>query len=199
LALETSKLGLHDAERILILEGPPEAVVGCARAAVEAGVWAVEVDVRQGVEALTALVGAGLGVFPGAGGVKDAQRAWEAVEAGARFLAAEPLSAEIAAVCEAADVTTIAVLDDDGSDGADAALSLRPAFLRVRGAGVPGGDAAWRRMGVRLIVELPGGAELGRPSGNTATEEAPIIAWRVDAASVAPDELRTLLSEAAGR
>ncbi|MEJ7654601.1 MAG: hypothetical protein WKH64_15375 [Chloroflexia bacterium] len=68
--------------------------------------WAVEVDVRQGVDALTALVGAGLGVFPGAGGVKDAQRAWKPWRR-ARFLAAEPLSAEIAAVCEAADVTTM--------------------------------------------------------------------------------------------
>ncbi len=137
---------LRDARVLLILDG--ERVVEAVRAAVDAGVWAVEVDVSEGVEPLRRLVEEQLGCVPGAGGVRAAQEAWDAIEAGAKFLSAAPLDAEIAAVCEAAGVATIAVVD--GLPAAEAALPLRPDFLRFPaslGIAPPEGPGAVMELG----------------------------------------------------
>lgn len=136
---------LAEAGVILILEGDEESVVTAARAAAEAGVYVVEVSVRENAAALARIAGVELDVVPGAGDVSTPKAAWDALEAGARFVAATPLTAEIAAVCEAADVLTVAVVDNAGS--LREALPLKPGVVRARagvemgsfgGASVPG-------------------------------------------------------------
>lgn len=141
---------LNDARVLLVLDGDGERAVEWARAAVDAGVWAVEVDERHGVGALAALVQAQLGCLPGAGGVASARRAWDAVEAGARFVAAEPLDAEIAAVCEAAAVPVIAVVGEGQS--VEATLALRPDFLYLSAGS--GSTLAGREDGPPLILQV---------------------------------------------
>ncbi len=120
---------LQDAPLILTLDLGREGIEERARAAIEAGMWALEVPVGEDAEMLSVLVGACRDCLPGAAEVADAHQAWLAVEAGARFASASPLSAEIAAVCEAADVPVVAAVESE--TGLQEALALRPALLRL--------------------------------------------------------------------
>ncbi len=121
---------LHDAPLILTLDLGREGIEERVLAAIEAGVWALEVPVGEDAELLSALVRACRGCLPGAAEVANAHQAWLAVEAGARFVSASPLSAEIAAVCEAADVPVVAVVES--KTDLQEALALRPALLRLQ-------------------------------------------------------------------
>ena len=151
-------LSLRDARVLLILEaGDAASTLAKARAALDAGVWALEVDTTEGTEALSALVQERLPCVPGAGGVRDAGGAWAAVEAGARFVAGT-LTAEIAAVCEAAGVSTIAEVG--AVEEVRDAPPLRPDFIRLRaGLELPPGVAA----GAALIRELAADTAKGAP------------------------------------
>lgn len=120
---------LQDAPLILTLDLGREGIEERARAAIGAGVRALEVPVGEDAEMLSALVRACRDCLPGAANVADAHQAWLAVEAGARFVSASPLSAEIAAVCEAADVPVVAAVDTE--EGLQDSLALRPALLRL--------------------------------------------------------------------
>ncbi len=95
----------------------------------EAQVWAVEAEVGEDAEVIRAIGREQTGVVRGVGGVRTAQQAWAAVEAGADFVVAAPLDSEIAAVCEAADVATIAEVEDEA--GLSEVLPLRPDLVRV--------------------------------------------------------------------
>lgn len=92
------------------------------------GFRALEMPVERVAEWLAILRRDFPNFMPGATGVSTAQQAWEAVEAGARFVTAAPLSSEIAAVCEAAGVPVIALVD--GMPAVEAAMPVRPDFIR---------------------------------------------------------------------
>jgi len=116
---------LLDAHLLLLLDGD-QGTEEAARDAMAAGVGAVEVPANEGV---AAVVQAGLDLVVVAGTVTTAVQAWDAVETGAHAVSAVPLDAEIAAVCEAADVVMIAVASDTAQ--VTSALALHPDFLRV--------------------------------------------------------------------
>lgn len=157
-------LSLHDARVLLILEaGDAASILSRARAALGAGVWALEVDTSGGTEALSALVRERLPCVPGAGGVRDAGGAWAAVEAGARFVAGT-LDGEIAAVCEAAGVGTIAEVG--AVQEARDALPLRTDFIRLRaGLELPPGGAAGAALIRELAADTADGAPLSTSDG----------------------------------
>ena len=119
---------LKDARVLLVIDGAGDDALDSIRAAVDAGVWAIEAPLREGMEIFSAVAREQPGCILGAGGVTAAQEAWEAVEAGAKFVSAMPLDSEIAAVCEAAAVPTMAVVD--GLPALEEALRLRPDFVR---------------------------------------------------------------------
>lgn len=100
-----------------------------ARTAVEAGADVIELDTAAGTEAVPRLVRDQLPGLPGIGGITTPQQAWEAVEAGARFLTASSLTQEIASVAEAAGVPVAAVVESE--EQLQQALALRPDLLRL--------------------------------------------------------------------
>lgn len=119
---------LLDARVLLVLDGD-QSSEDFVRAAMDAGVGAVEISVGDDASAVAAVVQAKSDFVVAAGAVMTAARAWEAVEAGAHIVSATPLDAEIAAVCEAADVATVAVVA--AMEDVAPALALRPDFLRL--------------------------------------------------------------------
>lgn len=120
---------LKDVRLLMLLDSVDDDLIEHARAASRAGLEAVEVLGPEATEAVRELLEAKLGLVLGAGEISTAGGAWEAVEAGARFIAATPLTGEIAAVCEAADVRTVAVIEDAAA--VEAALPLRPDYIRL--------------------------------------------------------------------
>lgn len=139
---------LRDARLLLVLGGTPDPL-DVAGAAVDAGVRAVEVSLAEGAGALTAVAHARRGVLVGAAGVETAQQAWDAVAAGARFVTAAPLTEEIAAVCDAADVVVVAAVADE--HGVPDVLPLRPDLVRL-----PAAPSVPRREWPPIIVDAPG-------------------------------------------
>ncbi len=174
---------LQDAPLILTLDVGREGIEERARAAIEAGVWAIEAPVGEDAELLSALVRACRDCLPGAADVADAHQAWLAVEAGARFVSASPLSAEIAAVCEAADVPVVAVVDTE--EGLQDSLALRPALLRLP----PGSEISQvHDAGLPIIMEIGGTSEAAAASGGSA------VALRESTlAATSPEELGSRL------
>lgn len=98
-----------------------------ARRAIEAGADAVEFGFSAGLDAVPRLVRDQAPGLPGIGEIAAAEQAWEAVEAGARFLTATGLTQEIAAVGEAAGVPVVAAVESEAQ--LQEALPLRPDLL----------------------------------------------------------------------
>ncbi|MDQ3328139.1 MAG: hypothetical protein M3506_06430 [Chloroflexota bacterium] len=169
--------------RVLLMLDADHIVEDAARAAIDAGVGAVEISANANAVDVATVLRAGLDLAVVAGAVTTAAQAWDAVEAGAHALSAAPLDAEIAAVCEAADVAMIAVVSDDAQVAA--ALALRPDFLRV-----PSELAAVVTTDTPIIVDLPAMPE--HPPGAVLA----VSARSLDARS--PDELRLRLSTLVG-
>ncbi len=165
---------LLDARLLLLLDGD-QGTEEAARDAMAAGVGAVEVPANEGV---AAVVQAGLDLVVVAGTVTTAVQAWDAVETGTHAVSAVPLDAEIAAVCEAADVAIIAVVADTAQMAT--ALILRPDFLRV-----PAELAAAVATDTPVIVDVPAS---GEPSSGAVLA---VSARSLDARS--PEELRLRL------
>lgn len=117
-----------DARVLLVLDGDRSAE-DLVRDVMHAGVGAVEIPVGDDATAVAAVVQAASDVVVVAGAVTTAAQAWDVVEAGAHIVSATPLDAEIAAVCEAADVATVAVVA--AMEDVAQALALRPDFLRL--------------------------------------------------------------------
>ena len=152
---------------LLVLDGPPEELLSYARSAATEGVRLLEVESGERASALRLLAAELPDCLLGAGGIRSAHEAWEAVEAGAKFLSAAPFSAEIAAVCEAATVATIAAVATP--EGAEEAITLRPDFIRCSPKLAAG-------LGLRpdapdLLLELPGPINYSQ-QGNTVVVRA---------------------------
>ncbi len=146
------------------------------RTAEQLGIQTVELEGADPLELLSGVAGTGL--VAGAGGISTPEQAWEAIERGARFLTADPLTSETAAVCEAADVASIATIRN--ADALSSTLSLRPDMIRA--------DPATAQR-----LELPTGgppmiAEVTLRAGEEPISfpalPAEIAAVRVDAASL---------------
>lgn len=128
---------------VLVLDGEADERGDTAHQARRAGVAALAASVEpETSEAVTVLVRSLPDALIGASGVSTAAQAWAAAEAGARFVVATPLDAEIAAICEAADALTVAYAADEGSLAH--ARMLRPGLVLVppslAGSAVASGD-----------------------------------------------------------
>jgi len=177
-------LSKHDAVRrlldahLLLLLDADHGAEDAARDAIEAGVGAVEIPANPNAADLATVMRTGLDLVVVAGAVTTAAQAWDAVETGAHALSAVPLDAEIAAVCEAADVAIIAVASDTAQ--VTSALALHPDFLRV-----PAELAAAVATDTPVIVDVPAS---GEPSSGAVLA---VSARSLDARS--PEELRLRL------
>lgn len=123
-------LRLRKSRLMLIISHKERDLHQVVSAALEAEVRVIEVPLLTDAQPLAELVAAAPVCLIGAGEVLSAGQAWAAVEAGARFVASPAFSSEIAAVCEAADVATIAVVPD--ASGGHEAATIRPDFVRYR-------------------------------------------------------------------
>ncbi len=168
-----------DARLLLVLDGDGSAE-DLVRDAMDAGVGAVEIAVGDEAAAVAAVVQSNSDVAVVAGAVMAAAQAWDAVEAGAHIVSATPLDAEIAAVCEAADVATVAVVA--AMEDVPQALALRPDFLRLPAELVQNVTA-----GTPVIIDAPMPAD--PPPGAVLA----VSLRSLDARS--PEELRANLSE----
>ena len=118
---------IQDFRLLLVLDGGEMLLT--VGAAVAAGVGAVEAPMSEDMAQVRALLAEYPDLVCGVGGVATTAQAWAAVEAGAGFVAASPLDAEIAAICEAADVATVACAGDETA--LLATLGLRPGMVRL--------------------------------------------------------------------